>query len=353
MKKTFSNTGGLQKTVEAILADYHRQGYFPSGVVRVFSATETLCEACIGGVTQDTVFDVASLTKIATATQILLLMDQGKLSLEDDILTRLPQLAEDALLRSRLAKVTLRQLLTHTSGIVDWYPFYAEKGSFAQVLSIALSRYGPVEGMVYSDPNFMLLGKVLEATAGQPLDVALGGSLVQPYSLGRMTYHPDPAWDIAPSSYGNPIEEDMCRQRGIAFSGWREHTPLRAEANDGNAYYYFDGVAGSAGIFADAAAYQKLCQLYLTTPSPLLLRSQEKWAPTRGLGWQRGPMYPDGCGHTGFTGTSLYLSRSAGLGVVAFTNRLFYEAPNPHPTNDFRSALHHAVFKLLTSSVNG
>lgn len=340
----------LKQVVESVLTDYHGQGYFPSAAVRVFDRRGTLCEAQIGDATQETIFDVASLTKIATATQVLLLMDEGKLQLADSILTLLPQLADDPLLRDRLAGVTLEKLLTHTSGIVDWYPFYAEEGSFAHVLAIALRRYGPVEGMVYSDLNFMLLGKVIEAVRGKPLDDCLREDLVQAYRLGRLTYRPDPGWDIAPSSYGNAIEERMCAERGIAFDGWRPHAPIRGTANDGNAYYYFHGVAGSAGIFADTQAYERLGRLHLTTRSPLMLRAQDEWAPTRGLGWQTGPMYPDGCGHTGFTGTSLYLSKRAGIGVVAFTNRLFFEAANPHATNDFRTALHQAVHTHLTTS---
>ncbi len=328
------------------MADFSGRGYFPSAVVRVFDREETLLVATIGDARPGTVFDVASLTKIATATQALLLLDKGELRLTADILDCLPELAQDALLKERLTGVTLEKLLTHTSGIVDWYPFYAEKVDFAQVLHTALERYGPVSGMVYSDLNFMLLGKAIERAAGMPLDACLQKLLVEPMGLGRMTYRPDAGWDIAPSCYGNPIEEGMCAERNIAFSGWRPHEPVRGEANDGNAFYYFGGVAGSAGIFADAEAYQRLCQFHMNADSLLLVSAQAERAPTRGLGWQVSDMYPDGCGHTGFTGTSMYLSRPLDIGAVAFTNRLFYKEANPNATNDFRRALHKLVAGL-------
>jgi CubicO group peptidase (beta-lactamase class C family) len=309
----------------------------------VFTGEELLCAAAVGDVRKDTLFDVASLTKIATATQALMDIDAGRLKLSDGILSLLPELAERPPLAERLADVTVFKLLTHTSGLIDWYPFYSQTGSFAEVLAIALARYGPVSGMLYSDLNFMLLGKALETLHGVSLERCLAKNLVEPLGLGMMTYHPNLSEDIAPSCYGNPIEEEMCADRGIVFTRWRPHAPTRGQANDGNAWYYFGGVAGSAGIFATAEAYQRLCQYHLRTKSPLLISAQSERAPGRGLGWQVSDLYPKGCGHTGFTGTSIYLSRELDLGIVAFTNRLFFQRHNQNPTNEFRRALHHAV----------
>ncbi|MDR3172606.1 MAG: serine hydrolase, partial [Treponema sp.] len=153
--------------------------------------------------------------------------------------------------------------------------------------------------------------------------------------------------DIAPSGFGNPIEERMCAERGILFSDWRPHEPIRGEVHDGNAHYFFKGVAGHAGIFADAPACEGLCRFYLKTEQPLFIQAQEEQAPGRGLGWQTGELYPEGCGHTGFTGTSLYISRKRDIGVVALTNRLFYPGPNPNSLNEFRKALHHAVLACI------
>ena len=145
----------------------------------------------------------------------------------------------------------------------------------------------------------------------------------------------------------------MCAERGIAFAGWRPHEPVRGQVNDGNAYYYFGGVAGSAGLFATAGAYEKLGRFFLNAEASLFVESQKEQEPTRGLGWQVGEMYPEGCGHTGFTGTSLYISRKRNLGVVAFTNRLFFPEENPNNPNEFRSALHRAVFEYTAASAGG
>ena len=91
----------------------------------------------------------------------------------------------------------------------------------------------------------------------------------------------------------------------------------------GNAHYYFKGVSGHAGIFADVHAYIKLAQLYLNSEDRLFNSSMLEYAPSRGSGWQLGERYPKGCGHTRFTGTSMYLSKELNVGCVLFTNRLF------------------------------
>ena len=336
----------VKQVVEARMAE----GLFPSAVVRVFDSNHTLMTAEFGGARAQSVFDVASLTKIATATQILLLISSGRLSLADKILSVLPSLNESRLLKSRLSEVDLYSLLTHTSGIVDWYPFYAHRDlPFEEVLAITLERYGRVEGMVYSDLNFMLLGKVLESVRRKPLDACLREDLVLPLKLGNMGYHPDPADDIIPSSYGNPIEEEMCAQRSIPFDGWRAHEPLIGGCNDGNAYYYFGGAAGSAGIFADALSYERLCRFYMTSDDPLMIRAQQNLEMGRGLGLETGVRYPQGCGHTGFTGTSIFFSKALNIGVVAFTNRLYLKDPLPEGMQAFRRELHEAVVRVLVS----
>ena len=85
-----------------------------------------------------------------------------------------------------------------------------------------------------------------------------------------------------------------------------------------------------------------------TTSDPLLIEAQREQpgAPGRGLGFQMGISYPHGCGHTGFTGTGIYFSSACGIGVVSFTNRLFYPEGNTQQTWEFRRALHEAVFAL-------
>ena len=352
MSKTYDER--LQCAVRDITERYQAAGYFPSACVRVFNREETLACVCVGEAEEDSLFDVASLTKIATTTQVLHLIEKGKLSLLALVLDALPPLQNDAFLARRFAGITLYQLLTHTSTLPAWYPFYSRQGEdFYSVLSYALQHTEPTKGMVYSDLNFMLLGKILEQVQGKALEVCLQQDLVKPFNLGNMTYLLDKSRSIVPSCYGNPIETQMCADRGIPFHGFRPlGQAVRGEANDGNCFYYFHGVSGHAGIFADALAYERLCQYYMKTALPLLIEAQEEQsaAPGRGIGFQTGLSYPHGCGHTGFTGTGIYFSREYNVGVVSFTNRLFYPYENENATWEFRRVLHEAAFALAANA---
>ena len=344
------DTARLQREIEDITERYRTAGYFPSACIRVFNRQETLACACVGEAGEDALFDAASLTKIATTLQILRLISKGILALDEGINDALPVLRDDAFLRKRLSGVTLRRLLTHTSSLPAWYPFYTLPGrDFTDDLSFVLAHTEGTEGMVYSDLNFMLLGKVLEQVRRKPLAQCLQEDLVQPLGLGNMTYLPDQRMPLVPSSYGNPIEEIMCKERGLTFSSFRSAgQPTRGEVNDGNAHYYFGGVSGHAGIFADAAAWERLCQFCMNSQDPLLATAQNEQpgADGRGLGFQTGMSYPHGCGHTGFTGTGIYFSTAYNVGVVSLTNRLFYPQENPNATWEFRRALHEAAFAL-------
>ena len=344
----------LTKRLQDIVDRYHRQGYFPDACVRVFNSRETLASACAGSADPASLFDVASLTKIATATQVLLLVSRGALSRHDRAADLFPPIAKNAFLNRRMGQVTLYQLLTHTSTLPDWYPFYSRKGEdFYSVLEYALAHTEPTCGMVYSDLNFMLLGVLLEGVRGKPLPRCLEEDLAVPLGLGEMLYRPKETRNIIPSCFGNPIEMDMCAERGISFDGFRPlGVSVAGTVNDGNCHYFFQDAAGHAGIFATAEAYQKLCQFYLNTDDALLLEAQreQKSAPGRGIGLQTGILYPHGCGHTGFTGTSIYFSREYDVGVVAFTNRLYFKERNQHNLMDFRRALHEAMFALCAQN---
>mgnify|MGYP002624506110 CR=1 FL=1 len=341
-----------EKAILGIIRRYAAAGYFPSASVRIFDARETLACVTYGDARPDSVFDVASLTKIATATQILRLMDEGRVRLSDEIGIYFPELQRDAYLSRRLRGITVEMLLTHTSTLVDWYPFYirAHCGEdFWATLSYALEHTEATRGVVYSDLNFMILGKLLETLYDRPMETVLQENLVEPLKLGVMLYRPSPELDIIPSDFGNAIEMEMCEARHLTFDGFRPlGVPVVGTVHDGNTHYYFHDVSGLAGIFADTAAYMRLCQVYMNTDSPYLLRAQEEQtiSPGRGLGLQTGLIYPDGCGHTGFTGTSIYFSRTHRIGVAAFTNRLYYADGHHRDLSDFRRALHETVLAL-------
>ncbi len=337
----------LEKHVVSLVSRYREAGYFPTCSLRIFTEKACIFEHHQGVENAFQLYDVASLTKIATSTQILQLIEQGRLHLKDELPVLFPEIRASDFLNERLRNVTLFRLLTHTSGLPAWYPFYSLELDFYPALEHVLKVCSRTSGVVYSDLNFMLLGKLLERMYDLPLADCLEQNLVRPLGLGSMLYRPSPERsDLVPSDYGNGIEEGMCEERNISFAHFRPHCPVPGNVNDGNSHYYFHDVAGHAGVFADTRSYMLLCQMYMNAKSGIFADAQktQSTSPGRGLGFQTTVMYPHGCGHLGFTGTSLYFSSERHIGVVAMTNRLCYPHDNPNPVNDFRRVLHELVF---------
>lgn len=328
-----------------LAADFSREGYFPSLSLSVFTRDEVLIRHTLGEAREDSLFDIASLTKIATATMVLGLVEQGLLSLDTVITEADPSLARDPALQEGLKGITLFQLLTHTSSLPAWYPIYTQP-DFPAALKKALDMDRP-SGMEYSDLNFMLLARVLKAKGrldqrGSPLMPMLSAPLGTTGMYDALP--PELVNKAIPSGFGNPQEEDMCRQMGLAFEGFRPHTKIQGEVHDGNAHYaFYRQFAGHAGIFSDMDSLITLTRFYLETDSPLFIRATQEQVAGRGLGWQVGEMYPQGCGHTGFTGTSIYLSRQLGIGCVLLSNRCYYQDRELKFTNPFRLKVHHLV----------
>ena len=346
------NNAFIQACLEDLIERYHSAGYFPSASINIFDQKKTLASSCIGEAEEDSLFDVASVTKIATATGILKLIDGELLDINDQISDIFEEIRNDAWLFKRFQGITVRRLLTHTSSLPAWYPFYIWQGDdFWTVLKAAVNSQLPTEGVVYSDLNFILLGKLIEKKRGAPLKDCLTRFVTGPLGIeDEMMYQPPTEGKrIVPSCYDNTIEEQMCRERGMVFDHWRpRNVPVSGTVNDGNCHYYFGDVSGHAGIFATARAYQTLCQAYMRTEKPVFLEAQKEQtiSPGRGLGFETTTMYPHGCGHNGFTGTSIYFSSQYNIGVVALTNRLYFQTPSGKNVGEFRRALHEMAFSL-------
>lgn len=334
----------MDSKLDAILESYRSRGYYPSAVCHVFDGEKTLYHKSFGDGKPDTWFDLASVSKIICTTMLLWAMEEGKLTPEDPVLRHLPQDAPGPVTRSRLAKVTVYQLLTHTSGIVPWFPFYCDGRDFYTVLERVLSTTPAEPGMAYSDLNFMLLAQIFTHATGLSLREGLE-KYIRPMVGDEMAYGPvDPAI-CAPSCYGNQIEQRMCAERGLTFDGWRPNgTEVRGSCNDGNAHYYWNGASGHAGVFASSRALMKLCQFYLNTDRPFFLWAMEENVSGRGLGFDKSDVFPEGCGHTGFTGTSLWISRKHNLGAVILTNKFFrQEGSPPGSSHEFRREVHYTL----------
>jgi CubicO group peptidase (beta-lactamase class C family) len=318
----------------------------------------------------DTLFDIASLTKVVATTSLLLLAHHDGVCALDDRLSRFyPHLADTA-----LASVTLRHILTHSGGFAAWYPLYQEilpGGPLSEGAETARMRrrqaahailqrplaYAPGTQTVYSDLGFILLTDILEEQYQQPLDALFWQRVVHPLGLEAMAYRPLAGPTMLPSCPAAYAATEAC--------AWRRRV-LVGEVHDENAWA-MGGVAGHAGVFATAEALWRFAQSLLETaagrrqwlPATLLRHSwQRQPGPpdsTRALGWDTptpgrsaaGAYFsPHSIGHLGFTGTSLWIDLEHQVTVVLCTNRV-------HPTRQatgitrLRPAVHNLIMQAL------
>lgn len=315
-----------------LLRQYHSQKFFRDAVLYVFDKDRILERLYLGQAGQDTWFDLASLTKIYTSLTALRMMERNIFSLEDTIDDLLPQAHSYPALEERFRKITVFQLMTHTSGILPWYPFYTQQEDFYPALNRILDQNGPVAGMNYSDINFMLMGKIIESLSDLSLPEAMQNyGVTEPNEADWMPRGSSKRrklaaeGKIAISSYGNTTEEQMCRERGLCFEDFRDsQKPIIGEVNDGNSWYYFNGVSGHAGLFATIDSLIRLGQFFLQTDTPLYVRATNNLISGRGLGFETDEKFPGGCGHSGFTGTGLWICRDYNIGAALLANRLAF-----------------------------
>jgi CubicO group peptidase (beta-lactamase class C family) len=297
--------------------------------------------------TSEHVFDLASLTKVlATTMGIMKLVGDGRINLDDKISRYLtPFKATDK------EPITIRHLLTHTSGLQPWKPLYFHADNSAKTLDYIATlplSYSIGKERHYSDLGFMLLGYIIEGVSGTRLDDFLNSNIYSELDLKNTSFNPTLAhnnWPYAATSHGNPFEYKMvadddfgydCDEDISDFKTWRTYT-LKGEVNDGNAFYANDGIAGHAGLFSTVDDIQKLLQLLLNNgyhkEKRILSTEVVREFLTRdifdnGLGWAMSTAVlpvtelPDGAfGHTGFTGTYLLCLPDRALSLVLLTNR--------------------------------
>ena len=296
-------------------------------------------------VTVDTVFDVASLTKVlVTAPAILLLHEAGQIDLEAPLLRYLPDCAgggKDA--------ITVRQLLTHTSGLLAGLPASpAWQGREAALLLASLERVTHVPGSVfrYSDINYILLGLVIERVAGMPLDAFADQHIFAPLRMQDTGYRPLARSDgrtIAPTQRG-PMDANVPLSK--AQRGLDPGAVLQGQVHDPTVRR-MGGVAGSAGVFSTARDVARFARMLLAggeldgvrvlhLDSVRLLctaQSPPGIAALRGMGMDidspfarrpRGRHYRLGSyGHTGFTGCILWIDPQSHSFYVVLSNRVY------------------------------
>jgi uncharacterized protein YbbC (DUF1343 family)/CubicO group peptidase (beta-lactamase class C family) len=271
--------------------------------------------------TLDTVFDLASMTKvIATTPAVMQLMEQGKIRLSEPVVKYLPDFGQNG-----KEDITLRQLLIHYSGLepdLDLKEKWEGKDTAYRMAFHDPPELPPGSGFSYSDVNFITLGAVVEKISGETLDGYATRHIFAPLKMTRTRFLPPAAWraKIAPTQY----DENEHMLRGVV------HDPTARRMG---------GVAGHAGVFGTADDVAKFAQALLDGGrgilSPLTVRkmTEPEQPPTasavRGFGWDidspfssnRGALLPVGSfGHTGFTGTSVWIDPTTQTYIVLLTN---------------------------------
>ena len=337
------------------------RGTIPGGVVLIGHNGKVVYRKAYGKrslepvketMTVDTIFDLASLTKcIATAPSVMKLVQEGKVRLNDPVATYLPGFAKNG-----KNDITVRELLTHFSGLtedLDLKTVWEGRDAAYQMVMDQKPVIPPGSRFLYSDINFETLGFLVEKVSGMSLDEYAAKNIFAPLEMNDTRFLPPAAWLplIAPTEY----DESRHMLRGIV------HDPTARRMG---------GVAGHAGLFSTADDLAKYAQdilsgFHVLTPLTVEKMTTPQQPPTsatlRGLGWDidspysssRGEIFPVGSfGHTGFTGTSIWIDPVTQSYVILLTN-----AVHPHGHNSaivpLRARVATAAAESLGLSVSG
>ncbi|HWL26597.1 MAG TPA: serine hydrolase domain-containing protein [Ureibacillus sp.] len=322
------------KKVAEILEKAIEDRLIPGAVISVTDEESTIYQKAFGyahdanklSMTKSTIFDLASLTKVvATLPAVLQLLDQGQLDLDDSVSHYLPQFEENH------PDLTLKHFLTHTSGLQPEIRFWQQNLSVDEAIDLIaqMKEKKPVgTEVIYSDLNFITLGKIVEKITNMPLDVYTKKFIYEPLEMKDTVFNPAP--DI---------------QNRIAATEYREtlNDYQWGTVHDENALH-FGGVSGHAGLFSTAEDLSKFARMILndghyngqqiiSKPSLTLSRKSQtkELNQNRGIGWQlydpgtfSGQFLSDGIGHTGFTGTSMWISKENQYAIILLTNRVHF-----------------------------
>lgn len=332
-------------------------GAFPGAAVAITVAGEVVELRGFGRLTYDpsdpevtgeTIFDVASLTKVMAATPMaMVLYEQGALDLEAPVSVIVPEFGHEG----RRGEVTVRHLLTHTSGLPAYEKLFERARTREELISAACRfplETEPGERVNYSDIGFIILGQLLERVSNESIDDFCTREIFGPLGMARTGYRPPIEWrEQIP-----PTEEDLTFRRRI----------VQGEVHDENAFV-MGGVSAHAGIFSSAADVSKFALWMLNDGKPILHSATTRLFTSpqpvrqgyaRALGWDRvsqpsssGHFFSaTAYGHLGYSGTSLWIDPEKQLSVTLLTNRTW-----PHRESQaikqVRPAFHDAVMTAL------
>jgi CubicO group peptidase (beta-lactamase class C family) len=298
-----------------------------------------------------TIFDLASVTKaFATTTACMILYERGLLKLEQPLFQILPDFVEISRDDAR-RQVTLRMLLSHSSGLPAYIRLFQTANSKEELLRQALQvplAATPGTRAEYSDIGFILLGEALERITGEPLDQFCRREIFTRLNLEQTAFRPPEDW----KNLIAPTEDDRTFR----------HRLIQGEVNDENAYV-MGGVAAHAGCFSTAGDVSIFAHCLLQGGTPLvhpqtveIFTRRENFPPgtSRALGWdtpsqpsQSGKYFSSrSYGHLGYTGTSLWIDPDRQLAVTLLTNRTWPDRSSQF-IKQIRPAFHDAVVEAL------
>jgi uncharacterized protein YbbC (DUF1343 family) len=324
-----TDNDGAFKTVDAIIDKAVAEGNIPGAVLLIGHNGKVVHRKAFGSrslepvrepMTIDTVFDLASLTKcLATATSVMKLVEDGRIRLGDSVATYLPDFAQNG-----KKDITIRDLLTHYSGLPPDLDLKVQWSGREAAYEMAMREKPinpPGSQFVYSDINFEVLGFIVEKITGQPLNEFAAANIYAPLGMKNTRFLPPKDWlpRIAPTQY----DEQGHMLRGVV------HDPTARRMG---------GVAGHAGLFStgdDVALFAEdfLSGFRILNHSAVDKMTTPQQPPNatvlRGLGWDidspfstnRGELLPVGSfGHTGFTGTSLWIDPVTDTYIILLAN---------------------------------
>jgi serine-type D-Ala-D-Ala carboxypeptidase len=355
-------------------------GDFPSAVYLVAEDGRTKFAEALGEAVREpesyaanleTIYDLASLTKpLTTGLLCARRVESGELTIDSSIGQYLPEFD-----RPDKNQITIRQLLTHTSGLPAWRPLYILTNDSDAALSAIANEpleYQPGTRVIYSDLGFIVLGFLLQKLTGLSIDQLARRDIFERLQLRHTFFNPEQAMQtgVAACESGNAYERDVCERNpsNDRYDGWRQGV-IWGQVHDGNAYF-LGGAAGHAGLFSTAGETLRLANQFIGGRSELLseetcrLFRQNMTAglnEARSFAWQlaaskdstAGPaLPPDAFGHTGFTGTSCWVDWHQDRVFILLTNRTHARQLPFANINTVRRDFHTLAVAALDSAPN-
>ncbi len=322
-------------SIRELILNGIERGIFPGAVVCLYQVDEKPILEAYGfrmvtpqrlPMREGTLFDLASLTKpVATATAVMLLKEQGRVDLNEDLAVYLPEFARPG--------ISIFHLLTHTSGLPAWRPLYLNPGGRTEVVKRLAElplEYETGSRVIYSCLGYILLGEMVRKVAGVGLDKFAHEQIFKPLDMKDTFFNPpeDRRGECAATEDSNSFEKRMSNYRNY---NWRKGVVV-GEVHDENAHS-LNGVAGNAGLFSTASDIARFCRMIINGGENILSSESVRMMAalhtrgldgSRGIGWiilSDGTLY-----HTGFTGTAVWIDLKHRTAAILLTNRVHPDA---------------------------